>query len=132
MGTPRLLGLRLLGAQVYSHLLEILLSVLWGGAPRSGIAGSRGIPTFNGFFFFLGPHLRHMEVPRLGVESELQLLAYATAIATWDLSQSCDLHHSSQQSWILNPLSEAGDGTRVFMDPSWIHFHCAWMGTSHM
>ena len=25
------------------------------------------------FFRFLGPHLRHMEVPRLGVKSELQL-----------------------------------------------------------
>ena len=33
------------------------------------------------FCFVLGLHLRHMEVPRLGVESELQLLAY-TAIAT--------------------------------------------------
>ena len=32
---------------------------------------------------------------RLGVESELQLLAYATAIAMWDLSCVCDLHHSS-------------------------------------
>ena len=31
-----------------------------------------------------------MEVPRLGVESELQLLA----TATWDLSHICDLHHS--------------------------------------
>ena len=30
-------------------------------------------------FIFLGPHLRHMEVPRLGVESELQLLAYTKA-----------------------------------------------------
>ena len=28
---------------------------------------------------FLGPYLRHMEVPRLGVESELQLLVYTTA-----------------------------------------------------
>ena len=30
------------------------------------------------FFFlvFLGPHPGHMEVPRLGVELELQLLAY--------------------------------------------------------
>ena len=27
------------------------------------------------FFFLLGPHLRHTEVPRLGVESELQLPA---------------------------------------------------------
>ena len=48
-----------------------------------------------------------MEVPRLGVESELQLLAYPTATATWDLSRICDLHLSSQQYRILNPLSEA-------------------------
>ena len=27
-------------------------------------------------FFFLRPHLQHMEGPRLGVESELQLPAY--------------------------------------------------------
>ena len=38
------------------------------------------------FFVFVGPHLRHMEVPRLGVELELQLLAYATATAMPDLS----------------------------------------------
>ena len=31
-------------------------------------------------FVFREPHLRHMEVPRLGVESELQLLAYTTAV----------------------------------------------------
>ena len=37
------------------------------------------------FFFFLGPQVRHMEVPRLGAESELQLPAYATATATPDL-----------------------------------------------
>ena len=33
------------------------------------------------FFFFLGPHLWHMEVPRLGAKSEIQLPAYATATA---------------------------------------------------
>ena len=32
-----------------------------------------------------------MEVPRLGVESELQGPAYTTATAMWDLSQVCDL-----------------------------------------
>ena len=53
--------------------------------------------------------LRHMEVPRLGGELELQLLAYTTATATPDLSQVCDVYHSSQQCWILNPLSEARD-----------------------
>ena len=31
------------------------------------------------FAFFLGPHLWHMEVSRLGVKTELQLPAYATA-----------------------------------------------------
>ena len=40
------------------------------------------------FFVFLGPHLWHMDVPRLGVESELQLLATATGTATWDLQSA--------------------------------------------
>ena len=64
-----------------------------------------------------------MEVPRLGAESELQLPAYATAIATWDLSRICDLHHSSWQCQILNSLREARDRTHVLMDTSWIHYH---------
>ena len=54
-----------------------------------------------------------MEVLRLGGESELEPPAYATAIATQDLSCVCDLHHSSQQHQILNPLSEARDQTTV-------------------
>ena len=49
--------------------------------------------------FFLRPHLRHMEVPRLGVKLELELPAYATAaataIATQDPSCVCDLQYSS-------------------------------------
>ena len=70
-----------------------------------------------------------MEVPRLGVESQLQLPAYATAIATQDLSLVCDLHHSSQQCWILNPLCKARDRTRVLMDTSWVCYRWAMMGT---
>ena len=38
------------------------------------------------FFVFFRIPLWHMEVPRLGVELELQLLAYTTAIAAPDLS----------------------------------------------
>ena len=34
------------------------------------------------YFFYLGPHLQHMEVPKLEAESELQLPAYTTTIAT--------------------------------------------------
>ena len=70
-----------------------------------------------------GLHPWHMEVPRLGVESEPQLLAYTTATATWDLSHVCDLHHTSWQHWILNLLSEARDRTCVFMDTSQICYH---------
>ena len=50
-------------------------------------------------------------VPRVGVESEQQLLAYATATATPDPSLICDLYRSSQQCWILNPVSGARDWT---------------------
>ena len=64
-----------------------------------------------------------MEVPRLGVESELQLLVYSTATVMPDPRRVCDLHHSSQQHWILNPLNETRDRAHILMDTSWIHFH---------
>ena len=70
-----------------------------------------------------------MEVPRLGVESELQLPAYAAATTKWDLNLLCNLHHSSWQHHILNPLSEAQDQTCILMDTIWIRAHCATMGT---
>ena len=59
-----------------------------------------------------------METPGLGVQSELQLLAYTTATATQDPIRVCDPHHSSRQLWILHPLSEARDRTRVLADTS--------------
>ena len=61
-----------------------------------------------------------MEVPRLGVESELQLLAYTTAAR--DPSHVCDLNHSAWQRWILNALSKARDHTYILMDASQIRF----------
>ena len=70
---------------------------------------------FLSFFCFLGPRLWHMEVPRLEVDSELQLLVYTTARATPDLSRVC---RSSRQHQILNPLIEARDRTRIPMDTS--------------
>ena len=65
-----------------------------------------------------------MGVPRLGVVPRL-------ATATWDLSHLCNLHHSSQQRRILNPLSKAG------MEPATsqvlVRFinHSATMGTPY-
>ena len=70
------------------------------------------------FFVFLGPHLQHVEVPRLGVG--------IGAVAA-------DLHHSSQQWQILNlrgqglnpkphgswsdwfPLCHDGNDRRIFL-----------------
>ena len=51
---------------------------------------------------FLWPHVQHMEVPRLGVKLELQLLGFTIATATRDPSCVCNLHHSSGQCQILN------------------------------
>ena len=67
------------------------------------------------FFFFLavvfsGPHPWHMEVSGLGVESELQLPACATAKR--DPSCICDLHHSSQQRQIPQH-TEQGQGLNL-------------------
>ena len=46
------------------------------------------------FFLFLWLPLCRMDVPRLGVEWELQLPAYPSATATSDPSHICDLHCS--------------------------------------
>ena len=57
------------------------------------------------FFFFFKPQKKFPG----SVKLQLQLLAYATAIAMPDPSQVCHLHHSSRQCRVLNPLSEARD-----------------------
>ena len=69
-------------------------------------------------FGFLGLCLWHMEVPRLGVKSELQLPAYSMATATWDLSCVWELYNSSRQCQSLNSLKEARGGTCILMDTS--------------
>ena len=50
-----------------------------------------------------------MEVPRLGVKSELQLQACTTVTATPDLSFICNLCYSLQQYQILNPVNKTRD-----------------------
>ena len=46
-----------------------------------------------------------------------------------DPSHMCNLHHSSQQCQILNPLSRARDQTCLLMDTIWFHYCWATMGT---
>ena len=66
--------------------LKACATVIYGKGPRIQYIQQK---------FFLELNSWHMEVPRLGVKSELQLLAYATA--TLDLSLVCNLHRSSRQ-----------------------------------
>ena len=68
------------------------------------------------YLFFFGFSEWHMEVPRLGTELELQLPACTTATAMSDPSLICDLHHSSWQCQILNPLK----GPEMEPASSWI------------
>ena len=77
------------------------------------------------FFCFLGLQTRHMEVPRLGVELELELPVYTTATAMQDPSCVCNLHCSSRQRWIPDAMSKARDRTCILVDASQICFHCA-------
>ena len=83
------------------------------------------ILLFKNYFFllFLRLHLQHMEVPRRGVESELQLLAFITATASQDPSHILDLHRNAGQYQILNPLSKARDQTPALMDASQVRYH---------
>ena len=66
----------------------------------------------NFFSFYLQP----MEVPWARGRTELELLAYITAMATQDPRCICDLHHSLRQHWSLNPLSKAGDRIHILTD----------------
>ena len=83
-----------------------------------------------GLFIFLKPHLWYMEVPWLGIKSELQLPPYTIATAMPDPSCICNLQHTSQQRQILNPLSKTRDCTLALMDTSWVCYCWATMGTA--
>ena len=102
------------GCRAYGRQCSLCLKVV--SPQECGDKFTYPLPLF--FFVFLGPHPRHMEVPRLGVESELQLPAYAIATATPDLSRTCKLHHSSWQRRILNPRGQGSN----------LHPHGYWLG----
>ena len=69
-------------------------------------------------FFFVFCLLRATPVAYGASQARRRVEAVAMTTATWYLSHVCNLHHSSWQCWILNPLSEARDRTRVLTDIS--------------
>ena len=79
------------------QLVALFLTINWYGFISSN-ALFPSPPSSSFFFFLLGERPQHTEVPRLGVESELQQPARTTATATWDPSLICDLYHSNASS----------------------------------
>ena len=117
---PRL-GHRPQGGTVpYRGESRVLCCSCWHGEQSKGLSLRYllGGPTSMAYVSFQARGLIRATVP-----------AYATTTATQDLSHVCDLHHSSRQHRILNPLSKARDWTFVLMDTSQICFHRATMGT---
>ena len=55
-----------------------------------------------------------------------------TATATRDPSHFCNLHCSSPQCWIPDPLIEARDQTHILMDRSWVGSCCSTTGTPYL
>ena len=80
-------------------------------------------PSF--FFFFF-----HMEVPRLGVESELWPTAYAGATATWDLIQASSTTYTTAHSNAGSLTQWARPGIEPATSWSLVGFfhHCATSG----
>ena len=99
---------------IYQHVNCSLLVGGWTAGCFVFILSTFLYFLFFFFFIFLGPHLWYMEVPRLGVESELQLPAYttakakATATATPDPSHICDLYHSYSNVGSLTQRARLG------------------------
>ena len=92
------ISLNLLGSLIYiSNTLHFSLQRSFTSfvrfIPKQFINDYNGILLLAFFLFFLGLHLWHMEIPRLGAE----LPAYTTATAMRDWSRICNVHHSSQQ-----------------------------------
>ena len=86
-------------------------------------------PYYPNFFLcFLGPHPQHMEVPRLAVESELQLMACTTPQQR-GIQAASVTNTTALGTLDPNPLGKARDGTHILIDTSWIRFCHAMMGT---
>ena len=110
-------------AQIQSLAQEFPYAVGVGNIHTQQKEKHSGQVTKDIFFLFLGLHPQHMEAPRLGVKSELQLVAYTTATAMPDPKPCQQPTPQLTAAPILNPLCQARDQTCIVMDTSQIHYH---------
>ena len=78
------------------------------------------------FFFFLWAAPAVWKFPGEGLNWSW---TYTTTTEMQDPSRVCELHCSSQQHQILNPLRESRDWTHFLMDTSWVRYPWATTGT---
>ena len=114
----------------YSVVFGITFTCIFAGAggcwphlqhldiPRPGNQTcAMAVTVLDPFFFFKGRTCGIWKF--LGIKLEMELEAYTTATAKSDPSHVCDLHHSSLQCWLLNPL-DCGQGLNPHPQ---VHYH---------
>ena len=87
--------------------------------------GKRQPSFFFFFFFFL---FRTAPAAYINYQARGRTRAVAAGVRH-SHSNTWDLHHSSRQRWILNPLSKARDWTCILLDTSWVCYHWVTTGT---
>ena len=118
---------------------EVYVLDLWGPLPRLWFLktqtsspcsdgrllflGLNVFPFLITFFFFFGLFAFYRAAPVAYGDSQARdLIGTVAAGLHHSHSNVCNLHHSSRQCWILNPLSGARDRTRVLMVVSRVHY----------
>ena len=124
----RTIILKILSLLIHVHRISIHSLILWYFFMFSF--------SFFLFFFLFRPNLRHMEIPRLGVEAELQLPAYTQQHRIWAALSA--YNHSSPQArasthWVRLGIQPATSWFLVGListAPQWelmfsffLHFH---------
>ena len=85
--------------------------------------------SFFFFFVFLGPNSRHVEIPSLGVESELLPIPQPHQ-QQWGIPVMSVTYTTAHKN--ARSLTHGVELTRVLMDTSWVRYHWATRGTPEL
>ena len=97
-------------------------AVAWVGSLAQELPHAKGMSknkdTFFLWSFFIGSHLWHMEVPRLGLKSELQLPGYTTPQQHHIQASSVTYTAAHGNARSLTHWTQ----TRILMDNNQVHY----------